>query len=509
MWNQQTILTALLLTVATMVGATNYYVAPTGSDSNSGTDKSRPFATLGKALTKVKAGETVFILQGTYQVSESEISKEENSGLYKIVYNLSQKGTAQKPISIIGVSDDNGQRPVFDFSNVKPEGCRVTAFLVSGQYLQLKNFEVVGIQVTITDHTQSENFRITNGSYCTFENLACHDGMGIGFYLTKNSHHNLFVNCDAYNNYDPVSENGAGGNCDGFGCHVSAGNLQNIFVGCRAWNNSDDGFDLINCYSPVTLCYSIAYKNGYDAAGSSRGDGNGFKAGGFGMSEKEVILDNAQAPQHEVCHCIASYNKANGFYANHHLGGLWFHDNSAYKNSRYNYAMVNRRGAAATDNVDVDGYGHVLERNLSFGTNHVSSLNGGDGQNRVEGNSFIWQENHWVNDALETSLFESTKVENLIVLPRNNDGCLPYKTLQFMKQKTPLGYGADFGGYEQVVAELRQMSGVEGGTTAIREHSICSLVNTSATYDIQGRKLNSRITKKGLYVRNGRKILSR
>ena len=51
-----------------------------------------------------------------------------------------------------------------------------------------RNFEVVGIQVNITDHTQSENFRIRNGHHNTFDNIACHDGMGIGFYLTTTTY---------------------------------------------------------------------------------------------------------------------------------------------------------------------------------------------------------------------------------------------------------------------------------------------------------------------------------
>ena len=54
------------------LSATNYFVATNGSDSNSGTiDK--PFATLDKAQSKVMAGDTVYIRQGTYRVTEAEI----------------------------------------------------------------------------------------------------------------------------------------------------------------------------------------------------------------------------------------------------------------------------------------------------------------------------------------------------------------------------------------------------------------------------------------------------
>mgnify|MGYP003419358022 CR=1 FL=1 len=61
------------------LSATNYFVATNGSDSNSGTiDK--PFATLGKAQSKVMAGDTVYIRQGTYRVTEAEIMKHNTAG---------------------------------------------------------------------------------------------------------------------------------------------------------------------------------------------------------------------------------------------------------------------------------------------------------------------------------------------------------------------------------------------------------------------------------------------
>ena len=59
--------------------ATNYFVATNGNDSNSGTiDK--PFATLGKAQSKVVPGDTVYIRQGTYKVSETEIMEHYTAG---------------------------------------------------------------------------------------------------------------------------------------------------------------------------------------------------------------------------------------------------------------------------------------------------------------------------------------------------------------------------------------------------------------------------------------------
>ena len=178
------------------------------------------------------------------------------------------------------------ERPIFDFSAVKPDGHRITAFYVTGSYYYFKNFEVMGVQVTITTHTQSECFRVYGGNHNVFENLAMHDGQAIGYYLAKGAD-NFVHNCDAYNNYDYTSEGGAGGNVDGFGCHPnSTGSTSNLFKGCRAWLNSDDGFDLINAFTSVTFDSCWAFYNGYSGTVDhlvSRGDGNGFKSGGFGM----------------------------------------------------------------------------------------------------------------------------------------------------------------------------------------------------------------------------------
>lgn len=487
---------ALLLTGASQLWATNYYVSTTGSDSNDGKSSAAAFATLGAAQAKVQAGDNVYILPGTYAVTEEQISV--TSDPYKIVFNMSHQGQEGKPISFIGVTE-NGNRPVFDMSAVNPTGYRVTAFYVTGCYMVFRNFEVIGMMVNITDHTQSENFRIRNGHHNTFDNIACHDGMGIGFYLTNNSHHNLFLNCDGYNNYDSVSESGKGGQNDAFGCHVSAGNEGNIFIGCRAWNNADDGYDFINCYSPATICYSIAYHNGYDADGNKRQDGNGFKAGGFGMGSA-VTLPESGAPRHEVYHCLASSNKSNGFYTNHHLGGVFFHHNTAYKNATgntaSNFSMVNRKDGSYPDGaVDVSGYNHTLEYNLSVHANarHISALDATDASNTVTGNSFYWdaESSTWKNNDVDvTQVMKSTSVSR-VTLARNEDGTLSANTRTYMQQKEYSGCGYDNSGYEAAIAEAKKLSGAEMNAEPVTE--TVPMFITAGQSNTAGRCMNENL----------------
>lgn len=342
------------------LSATNYFVATNGSDSNSGTiDK--PFATLGKAQSKVMAGDTVYIRQGTYRVTEAEIMEHYTAGstTWSRVFKMSKSGTG--PDKRICYSGYKKERPVFDLSVVKPENERVIVFYVSGSYLHFRNIEVVGTQVTIVGHTQSECFRNEGGSDNIYEHLSMHDGMAIGFYIVTGKN-NLVLNCDAYNNYDPVSDGGKGGNVDGFGGHLTSPQYTgNVFRGCRAWYNSDDGFDLINCQAVFTIDNCWSFLNGYTKDGGKAGDGTGFKSGGYGMS------DNPKAPSvipmHIVQYCLAYMNKNKGFYANHHLGGIAWYNNTGYQNPS-NFCMLNRK--TASEAVDVPGYGHIIKNNLSL-----------------------------------------------------------------------------------------------------------------------------------------------
>lgn len=452
------IIAALIISEIICFSATarNRYVSPEGETVRTGSEDNALSAGLGEALSGLEPGDTVFILPGIYKLKPADISCFDNPGDYAVVYHLQMRGEKGNPIVIKGIADKENRRPVFDFSEVAlkdekhPEGYRITGFLVSGSYLKLSDFECVGMRVTRTDHTQSENIRISGGAHNTFDNISCHDGMGIGFFINKNSHHNLVLNCDSYNNYDPVSDVspttllGSGGNNDGFGCHVRGGMNGNEFLGCRAWNNSDDGFDLINCYSPVTISYSIALFNGYDAEGTARADGNGFKAGGFGMRPRDIKLFKNESPRHLVINNFAAYNKANGIYSNHHLGGVDFLYNTSSGNRNSNYSMVNRKGKGRDENIDVEGYDHHLEKNLSIGS---------------IGREIIWTSFKPENDLILITEQRGTDSFDQALAPRDADGMLSEITLEYVNSLRREGSGADFSGYRKAVGEAKRSLG--------------------------------------------------
>lgn len=342
---------ATLALTAAAAGA-DFFVAPAGSDAAAGT-RDAPFATVQRAQTAADPGDTVVIRGGTYAVREDQVARRRGGWAY--VTDLDKSGESGKPIRYWAA---DGERPVFDFSAVKPAGLRVHAFQVSGSWVHVRGLEVTGVQVTATGHTQSVCFA-NDGSHNLFERLSMHDGQAIGFYGVRGSD-NLVLNCDAYRNHDFTSENKRGGNVDGFGYHPAKGATGNVFRGCRAWFNSDDGFDCINSAEAVTFEDCWAFYNGYSPTFDRLADGNGFKAGGYGSTPVDRLPN--PVPRHVVRGCLAARNRSSGFYANHHIGGGDWFNNSAFRNG-IDFNMLCR---LPDNRTDVDGYGHVLRNNLAY-----------------------------------------------------------------------------------------------------------------------------------------------
>ena len=463
--------------------AKTWYMATNGNDGNDGSINA-PFATLPYAQSRMAAGDTLMIRGGRYTITNYS-DKQEN--IYAVVFHINKRNSnPDKPTCYFGYP---GERPVFDLSQVKPEGCRVSGFYIHADNVYMRNFDVVGLQVTIKTHTQSENFSVRRGnSNIRLENIAAHDGMGIGFYLTKASHV-LVLNCDAYNNFDSVSEDGKGGNSDGFGAHCRKSDSDIVFRNCRAWCNSDDGFDLINDFTPVTFDNCWALFNGYKTfAESTPGDGNGFKAGGYG---KQVQKEAFACPRHTIQNCIAYRNKANGFYANHHLGGNNWYNNTAYLN-KYDYCMVNQSSWDVAD--DVDGYAHVLINNVSLrgAKGYYSQIN--QSRCKLINNSFLP-----VQQSVSSRDFEEVKDYEQLTAPRKADGTLPDITFLALKSTSRL-YAAKMGW---------QFKYTENGGRTTDINSVPNAINAKRDnkyYDLQGRVV-AHPSKGQLYIRNGKKII--
>jgi MYXO-CTERM domain-containing protein len=354
-----TILSILSVFAPARALAATYYVAPDASAGGDGTIGA-PFASFAEAQNAASGGDIVYFRGGTYPYTQATGTCSGQTGTVNAI-TLTKSGSAGMPISYFAYE---GETPVFDFSGMDDD-CRITGLRVTGSFIHLKGLEITGVRQN--NNLNNESWAIWNsGSNNTFELLNLHHNMGPGLFIARGGN-NLVLNCDSHHNYDPNSKSGDGTNADGFGAHIDAGETGNVFRGCRAWFNTDDGYDLIHADEPVIFENSWAFSNGYEPdTATSKGDGNGFKAGGFGKPATDVP---PEPPEHVIRFCVAFANKASGFYANHHpVANLWY-NNTGFSNRSANYNML---GIAGDADVNVG----FLRNNVAFGGTAVANGTG-------------------------------------------------------------------------------------------------------------------------------------
>jgi pectate lyase-like protein len=393
-----TVSSILLITsppaVRNAAAAQAYYVAPNGSDSAAGT-LAAPWASIAHAQSVARPGDTVYFRGGTYTYTHADSACSSQTAAADAI-TLGKSGT---PGSLISYFAYPGERPVFDFSHMT-DNCRIKGFDVTGSWIHLKGLEVTGVPQNNSLNHESWGIWVS-GSDNIFEQINTHNNMGPGLFIQRGGG-NLVLNCDSHDNYDPHSSDGAGENADGFGAHIPAGFPGNVFDGDRAWFNSDDGFDLINAFSSVTIENSWSWQNGFiPETATAAGNGNGFKAGGYGGG----FVSNGV--QHTVELSVAFDNRASGFYANHHTVADNFFSNTSYANHPdYNMLGVSPSGTAiALGN---------LRNNLAFGGTLLSNVTGSNDA-----------DNSWdLNVTLSNAQFQSVSTTGWDA-PRQANGDLP------------------------------------------------------------------------------------
>jgi hypothetical protein len=414
-----TVVLSCALALPCAAHAATWYVAPNGDDGAAGTLEA-PWKSIAHAQTKVQPGDTVYFRGGRYVYTAAIAPCASRTASVDAVL-LNRSGSEGKPIRYFAYP---GETPVFDFSQMKDD-CRVKGFNVSASWLHLKGLELTGAPQQPENRLNHESWGVwVNGSHNVFELLDTHHHMGPGLFI-KDGAYNLVLNSDSHHNYDPYTSNGAGQSADGFGAHVRANQPGNVFRGCRAWANTDDGFDLINAYSPVLIEDSWAWLHGYlpgTRTPLAAGNGNGIKAGGYGGK----YVPNAV--KHVVRNSVAFDNKVAGFYANHHPIALDFFHNTAFSNG----VNFNMRGI--TPEGKPTGLG-TLRNNLAYRGNTSSYMD------QVDSASNSWDLKLAIGDAD----FQALAVDGWDA-PRQADGSLPMLPLaRLAKGSVLVDKGVDVG----------------------------------------------------------------
>ena len=91
-----------------------------------------------------------------------------------------------------------------------------------------------------------------------YERLITRDNYETGFQMQGASAKNTVLYLDSYGNRDPRKN---GESADGFACKEGSGD-GNLLKGARLWNNVDDGLDLWEFKSAITIEDTISWGNG-------------------------------------------------------------------------------------------------------------------------------------------------------------------------------------------------------------------------------------------------------
>ena len=260
------------------------YAYPDGHPDTAGSEK-QPLD-IRTAVSRCADGETVFLMPGTYQLTDDLTLDREHSGRCGARRHLCC-GSAPE------------QKAVLDFSGT------ASALRITGDFWDIRNIRVTNGRGIIIEGSYN---RIQKCH--AFRNLET--GILIRHHLNESPRsvwpaYNLVEDCLSYENCDIAEFN-----ADGFACKVAAGE-GNCFRGCISWLNADDGFDLFTKNrktGAVRIENCQSFLNGYklDAEGNMTETamiGNGFKLGGSGMYI-----------EHQVTDCLAEGNKGIGFTSN-------------------------------------------------------------------------------------------------------------------------------------------------------------------------------------------------
>ncbi|WP_312370756.1 right-handed parallel beta-helix repeat-containing protein [Lachnoclostridium sp.] len=328
----------------TPTSSNEVYVSNNGSASASGT-YSNPKSLEG-AISSAKAGQTIYMLPGTYSYST------------QITIPVGTNGTSSARIKLIPY---NNGSVTLNFSS-QPYGSTDTN--ARGIQLDANYWHIYGIRV----YGAADNGIFISGNNNIIEMCVLEANRDTGLQLSRRNSsltsisgwpsNNLIKNCTSFNSYDPAT----GENADGFAAKLTSGE-GNVFDGCIAYNNVDDGWDLYTKtdtgkIGSVTLRNCVAFRNGATSSGvfTANSDGNGFKLGGSSI-----------AVAHNVENCIAFENKNHGFTDNSNPGPITLKNCTSFNNS------LADGGKSNFDFARADTSNNYFTNIITFSTKSVSS----------------------------------------------------------------------------------------------------------------------------------------
>ncbi|MDX2935084.1 right-handed parallel beta-helix repeat-containing protein [Streptomyces ipomoeae] len=359
----RTLSIAAAVAVASGAGGVYLGLANDGAQAAGTTVIVSSAAQLESAVANAAAGTTIQVRGGTYQPTKTLKS--------------TANGTASARITLTAYGSEK----------VKIDGSKLAA----GSWLAGIHGDYWTVQNITFQNSPAQGFVATSSVGGVFKNLVTANNGDSGFTLRGDgTTGNLVQNLDSHGNYDAANH---GQNADGIAIKFGSG-TGNKVTGARLYDNADDGLDLWQFSSPVTIEHSWAFGNGKNRWNDSafEGNGNGFKLGGGGASVAHVVNNNA-----------AWDNTLHGFTENSNTGAVLLNRNTAYGNRANGFYFATGKAR--------------LARNVAVGN--------GAGKAKL-GSATVSAANNW-DGGVATPGFKSTDAAS-VYGARKSDGSLPATT---------------------------------------------------------------------------------
>ena len=332
-------ITILMLAIPLLLNAGTYYVSTTGNDAAAGSFAA-PWATWHKGFSTIVAGDTLYIRGGKYQPAGTSIGQVFGTEYFGCVALDSKNGTALNRIVVMNYP---GEIPILDgvnntAANNGGPGARFGILMRRCEYWTLKGLHVTGVVQLPGELGVRVVLFQENADYNEIIECKVYGNGGSAITFLYNCTGNLVYNCDAYDNYDHLSEPSPGNNSDGIEiADITDTTMVNTIRGCRIWDNSDDGIDLMRNEGKVIIDSCWAFYNGVTANYPA----TGIK---LGWAEETPV-----AYQRIVTNRIAAYNMSFGFAANNSRQKMEIYNNLAIGNQSHGfwwYVFAERGGAS-------------------------------------------------------------------------------------------------------------------------------------------------------------------
>ncbi|MGQ1946062.1 right-handed parallel beta-helix repeat-containing protein [Geofilum sp. OHC36d9] len=438
----------------------DYYVSPTGSDSNPGT-YDQPWGTWQKAFEAAQPGDTVYFRDGVWK----PINYTEGNAVTVIAPNKSfiwqgsiygYDGTKTNPICFFNYP---GENPILDCSEVDITGHQynVGLSIYNADFIHFKGLTIRNVfqpstPNSVGDYSPASGIGIVGTTNLIFENVTVSDiggrGVGgsslLGYHTDPGYDTTRFINVDVFNCNDALSEV-PGNSADAYKITLQSyevteeNNPNGVFPvylldGCRSWNCTDDGSD-IGGNGIVIYRNCWFFSNGNE----NSIDGNGLKIGG--------VFDsiNATIPLRIVTNCIMAHNKGIGIYDLQYEP--YFQNNSRiYNNLLYGNGAGMQNGLANRYNK----INSIYRNNIIYGSTDRDAA--GRPQNFIVDNDYTESNNTFDFWEESGSLFKWTMATDVSVtdddfvsldvsqlrLPRKANGSLPDITFGHLTSNSDL-----------------------------------------------------------------------